>query len=667
MYPPPVTLLLLLAAIAGGTLATYAYDDESPLSARIAAGAPLGLTLLGLIGFALASAIGLTAATVALAASLVLLLGAAAVGPAPGRLRADVLVARDTLVGRLRHPDRWTGSLAILGAAAAWLVWRVYERAMFEGGDGGIYTGVDHNLGDLPFHIAVINSFVHGANFPPEHPELAGVRLTYAFLADFVTAMFMRAGAGLRDAMFVVNVTLALSLAALLFRWASHVTRDRLAAVVAPLLVFFSGGFGFLLLFRDVDPEQGGLMALLGRMSHDYTILGTGELRWGNLVITMLMTQRSILMGMPLVVAVWILWWQASAIGGGQDIDPGRTDAAPEADDRHRTRRLLAGAGAITGLLPLAHAHAFLVTMAVAAMVSLATRRFADWRSFFVPALVLSLPQIAWLAAGSALDTGRFVDFHLGWDRGQRPLVPFWTYNLGLFIPLLVVALFRGTREGWLSRRHLVLYLPFLAWFVVPNVLKLSPWIWDNIKFLVWWHLASAPIVALLLARLWHKRGGWRFAAATAFVALTLSGALDVARVASRSIELPIYSGPAVAFGHRIRAVTPPGSIVLHAPTYNSEVFLAGRRSVLGYPGHTWSQGLDAGTREDDIRAIYAGGSDARALLARHVVSYVLVGPRERDIAGEIDEKRFDGILRLVAESVDHRLYAVESRDAAQQ
>ena len=42
---------------------------------------------------------------------------------------------------------------------------------MFERSDGSIYTGVDHNLGDLPFHIAVINSFVHGGNFPPEHPE----------------------------------------------------------------------------------------------------------------------------------------------------------------------------------------------------------------------------------------------------------------------------------------------------------------------------------------------------------------------------------------------------------------------------------------------------------------------------------------------------------------
>src|SRR5205085_7941991 len=52
----------------------------------------------------------------------------------------------------------------------------------------GIFTGVDTNLGDLPFHIAVVSGFAYGDNFPPQHPEFAGVRLTYPFVVDFVTA-----------------------------------------------------------------------------------------------------------------------------------------------------------------------------------------------------------------------------------------------------------------------------------------------------------------------------------------------------------------------------------------------------------------------------------------------------------------------------------------------
>jgi hypothetical protein len=211
-------------------------------------------------------------------------------------------------------------------------------------------------------------------------------------------------------------------------------TRDRLAAVVTPLLVFFGGGLGFVLLLREVDPTQGGLVGLVQRLRHDYTILGSGALRFGNIVITMLMPQRSILMGMPLVIAVWVLWWQAMGDGG-------------EAEGR-RAHRLLAGAGAITGLLPLVHAHAFAVTLAVAAVVAIASRGLAAWRWFFAFAMGLAAPQLVWLAAGSSLQAGTFVAWHFGWDRGHRPPVGFWFDNLGLFIPLLVVGLASGWRDG---------------------------------------------------------------------------------------------------------------------------------------------------------------------------------------------------------------------------
>jgi hypothetical protein len=645
---------LLVAAIAGGTLATYLYDRESPLTARIVAGGPIGLAIFGLASFVFASFLGLDGAAIALGAAVALIPGALALAADRGAaLRVDALVARDMLAGRLRYPDRWTAALTVLGGLAAWLVIRIFARAMFEGADGGILTADDHNLGDLPFHLGVISSFRYGANFPPEHPELAGVRLTYPFLVDFVTAALMRAGARVVDALFAVNVILALSLVALLFRWASLLTRDRLAAILTPLLILLSGGLGFRLLAKDVDPTHGGLVGLLPRMWHDYTIVATGELRWGNLVVTMLLPQRSILMGLPLVVTVWILWAQALAVPPADD------------DDRRRGRRLLAGAGMITGLLPLVHAHAFGVTVAAAVVIAVCSGRVRDWAGYFATAAVLAAPQIAWLAIGTGVQTQRFLDWQVGWDRGDRNALLFWLDNLGLFIPLLVIALLWGWRRGWLSRRMVLLTVPFLGCFVFPNLLKLSPWIWDNIKFLVFWHMASAPLVAMMLARLWRRGGGWRPAVALAVFLLTLSGALDVGRLVSRADDITVYDGPAVAFSHRIRAVTPVGAIVLHAPTYNSEVYLAGRRSVLGYAGHTWSQGLESGTRDQDIHAIYAGRADARDLLAAYHVGYVLLGPREREFESAMDESFLDG-FPLIAESADHRLYALESPDARQ-
>jgi hypothetical protein len=189
---------------------------------------------------------------------------------------------------------------------------------------------------------------------------------------------------------------------------------------------------------------------------------------------------------------------------------------------------------------------------------------------------------------------------------------------------------------------------------VVPNVLKLSPWIWDNIKFLFFWHAASLPLVAGLLTRLWRRGGGTRWCAAGLAGSLVLSGSLDVWRVASGQIAREVFDAQSVAFATGALRATPPRAVILHAPTYNSPVYLAGRRSLLGYPGHIWSQGLDAGTRESEIGAFYAGGEGADALVARYGVDYVLVGPQERSSLAV--NEAFLGRYPTVAESGVYRL-----------
>ena len=401
-----------------------------------------------------------------------------------------------------------------------------------------------------------------------------------------------------------------------------------------------SGGVGFLWLARDVDPALDGLVGLLRRPAHDYTILPQGPLRWGNLAVTMLVPQRSFLLGLPLFLIVATLWWQAV------------TDA-----DRARARRRLLAAGALTGIMPLAHAHAFTVAMAIGLALALLFPDFRAWPRALGLAAVLALPQILLLAIGSSMQSRQFLGWQMGWDRGELGLVHFWWLNLGLFIPALLVALLWRGRTPVVKERLLRFYAPFALCFLVPNVVQLSPWIWDNVKFMVWWHVASAVLIALLLARLW-RLGGWaRAAAAGLFVLLTLSGGLDLWRAASDKIVLPVIPPEGEAFARDIREKTPAGAMILHAPAYNSEVYLTGRRTLYGYPGHIWSQGLDAGPREDDLKKMYTGHPDASALLKRYGVDFAVVGPHERAIEG-FDDSALRRI-EMVAERGPYRLYRV--------
>ncbi len=55
-----ISLVLVLFVTASGTVATYLYDEAASLAARLCAGACIGLAALGLVGFVIASLLGLT-------------------------------------------------------------------------------------------------------------------------------------------------------------------------------------------------------------------------------------------------------------------------------------------------------------------------------------------------------------------------------------------------------------------------------------------------------------------------------------------------------------------------------------------------------------------------------------------------------------------------------
>ncbi|HVR71324.1 MAG TPA: hypothetical protein VMT87_10820 [Vicinamibacteria bacterium] len=607
-----MTAVLLLVALLGGTLFTYLFDEDAPLTARLAAGVPVGLATLGLAGFVAASLLGLGPAALVAAA-------AGAAWPLPVfawraerrmRLRADLAAA-----GRaLARPDAASLALAAGFVLTAALVWRVFDRAMFMT-PAGILTGDDHNLGDLAFHLGIVTSFADGANYPPQHPELSGTRLTYPFLVDMLSALLLRAGARLPAAFFWPNVLLAVALAVLLYHWSRLLTRDRLAAALTPVLVLLSGGLGWVLLVGELASGEGWDLAHVLR--RDYTIEGDGPLRWGNALTTLLIPQRSLLLGLPLFLTVASGWWRA---------------VATEPDDRRRLR-LMAGAGIVAGLLPLSHAHSFALALALGGALALLFPRGRAWAAFFLPALAIAAPQLVWSAHGSALQTRAFFGWHFGWDRGESNAVWFWLYNTGLFIPLLLVAL--ALRRRLLPSPLPRFYLPFTLCFVAPNLLRLSPWIWDNVKFLFYWYVASAPLVALALSRM--ARGPWpaRTAATVLLLALVLAGALDVSRVASGRIAHVLFDDEAVAFGQDVARATPPGSVIAARPTHDSPVLLSGRPSLLGYTGHIWSQGLDAGDREQDLENLYAGTLDPAVLRDRYGVGYVVLEPSDDDPGGD--------------------------------
>jgi hypothetical protein len=286
-------------------------------------------------------------------------------------------------------------------------------------------------------------------------------------------------------------------------------------------------------------------------------------------------------------------------------------------------------------------------------------RRWRDWITFAVVASVIALPQMWWSTHNSAVDSGKFFEWQFGWDHGQENIFWFWFKNTGLFVPLTIAALlWRRDGEALVPRKLLIFFLPFTLCFIIPNVLKMAPWIWDNIKVLFYWWLASAPLVALLLARLWRQGIVKKAIAVSLLVCVSLAGALDVAAIVLRSNEYGIFTAPGIQFAELIKRETSPQAVVIHAPVHNHPVFLSGRRSLMGYPGHVWTHGLEFAPRESEIRRVYAGAPDAAAILRKYDVAYAVVSPLEKNNMNVNDQ--FFSSFQLVGEVGEYRLYKIK-------
>lgn len=658
------SLFLALLVIFSGTVATYSYDDNSPFSARLCSGACLGLTALALIGFVFASFFGLTTSAVLLTGLVCLLPLFLLVRQTYfDSLTADVKTAYTKVKRFVLRPDLKTTGYVLFYLVTTVILWRVFSKAMIQD-ETGISTGLLNNFGDLPFHLSVITGFAYGNNFPPEDPTYAGVRFTYPFLSDFVSAIFVKCRADLEQSMFLENLILGVSFVGVVHRWALVLLRDKLAAIITPVLILLNGGFGWVMLYTK-EAESTQLLSFLTKVP-SFTIIPETTWRWGNAISTLLIPQRGFLMGLPLAVMVFTQWWLAAddetdrevSIAKGSDRKTKKHQASRDSSIQHGSLRRMIGAGVIAGLLPLAHAHTFVVVMAMGGCLALIQRRWRDWFAFFAAASLIAGPQLLWSTSHSAVNASSFFAWEIGWDRGTENPIFFWFKNTGLFIPLILVAVLMRGKTYLISKRLLLFYLPFTLCFVVPNFLKMAPWIWDNIKVLFYWWVASAPLVAMLLSRLWQDNAVRRLIAVLLFACLTLAGGLDVAKIALTSDKYGIFDMAGVRFAELVKSTTAPRSLILHAPVHNEPIFLTGRKSLMGYPGHIWTHGLEFVQRENDIKRIYSAAPNAEQLLRSYKIEYAVVGPLERHVMTVNDQ--FFSRFEKVGDVGGYQLYKIK-------
>ena len=123
-------LLLAVATVTGGYVATYTFDRSAAVYARLATGAVLGLTLLAFAGFAFALLFGRVAAPVLILAALMTLIPLVTLRSAARReeIAGDLRAVGRAVADAIRHPGIPSAVTVIYGLVILVWAWLVADR-----------------------------------------------------------------------------------------------------------------------------------------------------------------------------------------------------------------------------------------------------------------------------------------------------------------------------------------------------------------------------------------------------------------------------------------------------------------------------------------------------------------------------------------------------------
>jgi hypothetical protein len=602
-----LVVLFCCAIVAVGAGFTYFVDTPMRFEERIVHAVVIGTIVVSTVGFAVAWIAGVSRGAIIVATLGSLGLAGLGWGRDPAKVRAEFADVAVRFRLRPSHRDSpWlvVGLVVFAGAVSA----RIMGNAYHTTADGGIAAGHLSTFGDWTAHLAYAGSFAYGDNFPPELPTAAGETFAYHFGVDWFSAMFVPLGTSLPGGLEVSTWLLATAFPASMFCAAWRLVGRRLAALVGVAVFLASGGTAALYRFVFEDLLDGGV-SVLGRLPRTYAFDGFDRNWVDNAITGFLYPQRPTMIGFGIVMILLAWLWQER--------------------EREGIRTHLF-AGVVTGLMPVFHVFGFGVLL-VMGLWWATLERTRRWLWFAVPAVVMAVPLVIWQLPEDG-SSGR--QFHtlwmLGlssWERTVGDFFWFWLLNTGLAIPLVVLALVR-----W---RELTLrWLPIFGLLLIPNVAIWHFWPGNNVKYVIFFVLLGAPLIGLVLADWWDRRGAMRLGAVLVFVSLTLSGTLDVWQAAdgtAGAYPAPYLTGDDVLVGEWIRDNTPARAVFATANGNTHPVrVIAGRRVVSGSTGRLNDLGIDWVTRDQDLRTVYGVNEGFDDVIDRYDIDFVVLGPEER-------------------------------------
>ena len=577
------------------------------------------------------------------------------------------------------------------------------------GANGEMRTG-QCTYSDMNLHLGFITSIANQHTFPPNYNILPDAKLAYPFLCDSVSSSVYVFGASLRFA-YMFPMWIAFMQAMLGFYClAKVVLRSKAKSVFAWVLFFFNGGFGFVYFLDAIVKDPENFTRIFSAYYETPTNLIGNNIRWVNVIVDMMLPQRSTLFGWAVLFGTLALLYLAM---------------------EQKNKRYFVLVGLFGGALPLIHTHSFLslamislvwvtgymfefaggnmegenkwgrwivpislvvlsilqilpgfqngiekkgivlVLLWVAAAVVFVVyylyrlivqgklkEIFSTWGIYLILVLVLALPQLfKWTFVQTS--NGGFTKGHFNWanDEGDQYL---WFYlkNIGMMALVSVPAFVYATKRKFLMAAPALFILP------VVDLVVFQRNVYDNNKLLYVAYALTVILCADFLGDIFahirsYKKIGSYVAAAVVVVLCTASAVLSMGREYASGAEYELYGADQVALCEWIEENTEADAVFATNERHNNAISsLTGRNLACGSPTFLYSHGIDYTDREAAVAQIYTAPANSMEQIEKYDVDYILVGPDERGTF-PVDEAGIQSIATLVFSQNDVQLYQV--------
>lgn len=609
---------LVLFLLSGYRLMCWQFPRKTPIE-RAVVGAGIGLALLMWLPALCAYVLKFTRE--AHVASLVLLLAVLAVGYFSRDKESDLRGWSEDQTRLLRAMLVFVVPFTLLGG------YMQYTHVILEAADGSYWVG-QATYGDLNLHLGITTS-LRNASFPPNYSLLSGATLSYPYLADSLSTSFMILGVPLRGAIAIPATLMMAMVYSSFFLLAYKLLgggRYKLA-ILASLLFFVNGGFGFL---YDIDRIGADPSRFLEIFTGFYTTPANQpslNLRWSNIIADMLVPQRTLLGGWAVLIPTLYML----------------LDAAGE-----KRLRGFVWVGLMAGSLPLLHTHSFLALGLFSAgflgcllIQSKDKKRLLQLSAVYLAiTLVLALPQLIDFAFKQTLE-GNVLRVQFNWvnNSNNAGMIDgyffFWIKNVGPPFVLLLCALLDVKKRG-----KLPIISGALAIFVVAELVLFQRNEYDNNKLFYVFYMFAVVIAADYAWVIWKRLEGLRgrVLLAALFISCSLlSGGLSIARECVSTYQL--FGADAVRAAKFIQEHTPAHSTFMTGQSHvNAVSALTGRNIVCGPSNYLFFHGLSYTTETLDCQRFYVDPMNNLDVLEKYDVDYIYVGAYERsDFAPDMD------------------------------